>query len=295
VTAELAKPVRQSRLLAAIDRAVDPGAVGSGPLAGPDADLSSEESASRAPGFGGCRVAVAEDQPVNWMLIERMLAKRGHRAFNVPDGKRLLTLLGREHIDLVLMDCQMPVLDGYDATREIRRREAAAGRPRLPIVAMTAHAMEGDRELCLSAGMDDYMAKPITAQMLERVLDRWLPTNASAPELAPDRIAELRGLFSGDELRRMLEDLRLELSAAGRRAAEAAESGDLATVVSAAHNVKGSARLVGAEALGHAAEALERLARDTDDPSELGGSLAELGTQLERASEAIAALAGASG
>ena len=142
-----------------------------------------------------------------------MLTKRGHVAVNVPDGERLLTVLGRERIDLVLMDCQMPVIDGYDAAREIRRREAATGRPRLPIVAMTAHAMAGDRERCLAAGMDDYLSKPITAEMLDRVLERWLPPGAapSGTGLQPERIDELRSLFEHAELMQMLAQLSGEL------------------------------------------------------------------------------------
>jgi CheY-like chemotaxis protein len=84
-------------------------------------------------------------------------------------------MLDSDHYDLVLMDCQMPGLDGYDTTREIRRREAAERRSHIPIVAMTASAMAGDREKCLAAGMDAYIAKPISSEKLDRLLARLLP------------------------------------------------------------------------------------------------------------------------
>jgi CheY-like chemotaxis protein len=126
-------------------------------------------------GAGSFRILVAEDQATNWMLIERLLTKRGHSAVNVTDGSGVLRKLESERFDLILMDCQMPVLDGYDASREIRRREATEQRPRIPIVAMTASAMRGDRERCLAAGMDDYIAKPIDGDKLDHLLAQWLP------------------------------------------------------------------------------------------------------------------------
>jgi CheY-like chemotaxis protein len=128
------------------------------------------------------RILVAEDQHVNWMLIERMLARRGYSAVNAADGRAAVDMLGSEHYDLVLMDCHMPVLDGYDATREIRRREAAHG-GRIPIVAMTANAMLGDRERCLAAGMDDYMSKPISSEAVDATLARWLPPSREDAQL----------------------------------------------------------------------------------------------------------------
>jgi CheY-like chemotaxis protein len=108
------------------------------------------------------------------MLIERLLAKRGHSAVNATDGRSVLAKLDTDSFDLILMDCQMPVLDGYDTAREVRRREVAHGRRHIPIVAMTASAMRGDRERCLAAGMDDYIAKPIDSDKLDQLLARWL-------------------------------------------------------------------------------------------------------------------------
>ncbi len=168
---QLTKPVRQSRLLDAISTVMSGGAH--------DGDRSAkqgspEPTASPESEANGHRVLVAEDQRINWMLIQRLLALRGHSAVNARDGRSVLANLDSGGFDLVLMDCQMPVLDGYDTTREIRRREAAEQRDRVPIVAMTASALQGDRERCLAAGMDDYIAKPIDSEKLDQLLARWL-------------------------------------------------------------------------------------------------------------------------
>jgi signal transduction histidine kinase/CheY-like chemotaxis protein len=177
VTSHLTKPVRQSRLLDAISAAM---AVGERVR---DRPAREAQLASGPPDqSGGSRILVAEDQPVNGMLFERLLAKRGHSAVNATDGRGVLEKLESDQYDLVLMDCQMPVLDGYEASREIRRRESGEQRGHVPIVAMTASAMRGDRERCLAAGMDDYMAKPINADKLDQMLDRWLPGPSEALE-----------------------------------------------------------------------------------------------------------------
>jgi CheY-like chemotaxis protein len=169
ISYQLTKPVRQSRLLDAIRTSMTAGADGRGPAPSPTPTV---QAADARP--GSFRILVAEDQGTNWMLIERLLAKRGHAALNATDGQDVLSQVESERFDLILMDCQMPLLDGYDAAREIRRREAAEQRPRIPIVAMTASAMRGDRERCLAAGMDDYIAKPIDSDKLDQLLARWL-------------------------------------------------------------------------------------------------------------------------
>ena len=122
----------------------------------------------------GSRILVAEDDKVNQMVALRMLGTLGHKADGVGDGHEALAALDREAYDLVLMDCQMPELDGYDTTRELRRREVD-GR-RIPVIALTANAIAGERERCIAAGMDDYLAKPLRSRELSEVLDQWLPT-----------------------------------------------------------------------------------------------------------------------
>jgi CheY-like chemotaxis protein len=117
-------------------------------------------------------VLVVEDSPVNRLVAVHVLERLGFRAHVVNDGREALQALSTQRYDAVLMDCQMPDIDGYEATAEIRLREGE-GR-HLPIIAMTANSMAEDRERCLDAGMDDYIAKPVRSQTLSEVLSRWI-------------------------------------------------------------------------------------------------------------------------
>jgi len=114
-------------------------------------------------------ILLVEDNPVNQKVAATMLEKRGHRVFVASHGREALETLDKEHIDLILMDVQMPEMDGFEATELIRDREKGNG-GHIPIVAMTAHAMKGDRERCLAAGMDSYISKPIRAEQLFTVI-----------------------------------------------------------------------------------------------------------------------------
>jgi len=120
-------------------------------------------------------ILVAEDNLTNQQVALSILKHLGLRADAVANGAEAIQALVSQSYDLVLMDVQMPVMDGMEATRQIRRDEAASGHPRLPIIAMTANAMLGDREKCLEAGMDDYLSKPVSPQMFATALDKWLP------------------------------------------------------------------------------------------------------------------------
>jgi len=117
-------------------------------------------------------VLLADDNAVNRKVASRLLEKQGHSVEIACNGSEALAAVARETFDLILMDVQMPVMNGYDATRVIRAAERADGR-HIPIVALTAHAMKGDREICLQAGMDDYLGKPIHLRELTAVLERW--------------------------------------------------------------------------------------------------------------------------
>src|SRR5207237_592856 len=134
----------------------------------------------------GPRVLVAEDNAVNQRVAQRMLEKLGCRVDLAANGSEALQMLQILPYDLVFMDCQMPELDGYEATREIRTREAAiGGGTRTPVIAMTANTMRGDRERCLEAGMDDYVPKPVRLEDLRAALDRWRSRpDAPSPEAA---------------------------------------------------------------------------------------------------------------
>jgi CheY-like chemotaxis protein/HPt (histidine-containing phosphotransfer) domain-containing protein/two-component sensor histidine kinase len=171
IDAYLTKPVRRAGLLEAVAAVL---AEGHKPR--PPAERA--EPQRRAP--TGVRVLVAEDNPVNQLVIQWMLAKRGLMADVVATGIEALEVLDRERHAAVLMDVQMPELDGYETTR--RMRAAENGSSRVPIIAMTAGALERDREAALEAGMDDYLAKPLRPEALDAVLERWL---GAAPPPAP--------------------------------------------------------------------------------------------------------------
>ena len=142
-----------------------------------------EGAAAASSAAAPMRILVAEDNPINQQLIARLLQKAGHAVTVTNDGEEALAAVAKENFDLVLMDVQMPVLDGFEATAEIRRREIGTGR-RLPIVALTAHAMQGDREQCLDAGMDGYVAKPIRTGELFAAIVEATATHADAPSPA---------------------------------------------------------------------------------------------------------------
>ena len=137
------------------------------PVRGRDAHLAPRAAPLEAP-----LVLVVEDSPINRVVAMGVLEREGYRAHAVNDGHEALDALQTTRYDAVLMDCQMPGLDGYQATRQLRTREN--GGHHTPVIAMTAHAMTGDREKCLAAGMDDYITKPIRAQTLTETLQRWI-------------------------------------------------------------------------------------------------------------------------
>ena len=123
----------------------------------------------------GALVLVAEDNRVNQVVAVRLLEKRGLRTLVANNGREALEMLKGEPVDLVLMDIQMPEMDGYEATRRIREQEKTTG-AHLPIIALTAHAMKGDREKCLGAGMDGYLTKPIQGDQLHQAIEELLLT-----------------------------------------------------------------------------------------------------------------------
>ncbi|MEI8257579.1 MAG: ATP-binding protein, partial [Deltaproteobacteria bacterium] len=139
------------------------------------------------PAVSNCRVLLVEDDEVNKQVAVRMVLMLGYAVETVGDGAIAVARLADETFEAVLMDCSMPVLDGLEATRRIREDEEASGRPRVPIIAMTANAMRGDRERCLEAGMDDYLSKPITLKPLRAALDRWLSRTAIEPSSVESR------------------------------------------------------------------------------------------------------------
>lgn len=168
VAAYLLKPIRQSELREAIARVLgvkeQKGAI---PLITRYSLHDAREPSS------SLRVLLVEDNPVNQRLASRLLEERGHSVVVAANGLEALEALEKENFDLVFMDVQMPVMDGFETTAAIRKKERARG-VRLPIVALTAHAMKGDREKCLAGGMDGYLTKPIRPQELNEILRSYL-------------------------------------------------------------------------------------------------------------------------
>ncbi len=160
VDMELVKPVRPSQLFDVLHTL----------LASRPEHAPREEALPPARPPHGARVLIVEDNAANQKVAVRMVERLGYRADTAGNGDEAVKVLRTVDYDLVLMDCQMPEMDGYEATRQIRRGE----RHHTPIVAMTASAMTGDRERCLAAGMDDYISKPIKMHVVAAVLERWL-------------------------------------------------------------------------------------------------------------------------
>jgi len=199
------------------------------PAGGPQTGLG--ESAP-----GGLRVLLAEDNPVNQRLAVRLLEKLGHRVTLVDSGLAVLERASHGDHDLILMDVQMPGLDGLAATRQIRQREAAQG-GHVPIIAMTARAMAGDRERCLEAGMDDYLAKPVDSQQLRAMLLRYQPDSG---HLLLDWRGALKRLDGDAELLLELAALFLhDGPQLWRELGEALDAGDVPRSTRAVHSLKG--------------------------------------------------------
>ena len=247
------------------------------------------------------RVLLAEDNKTNRRVATLMLGKLGHEVRAVENGREAIAALEQEEFDVVLMDVQMPELDGLSATRRIRAGETAAQDPQIPIIALTAHAMTGDRQECLAAGMSDYVAKPIDRQELARALKRCAtgaadpePLTEPAPASGPavfDRHEALERLEDEALLEQLLEefmaDVVQQLAAIGQALAEE----DAPAVRRTAHALKGAAANVSAGALSAAAARIEDQAAAGDLSSsteltddlrrELGRLQAALGTAAD--------------
>jgi len=266
VSAYLLKPVKQSELLFTISRVLhDPAARERGSAL--ITRHSIRESQRRL-----C-ILVVEDNAVNQKLAQKMLERMGHTVSVAGSGAEALEAVEGTPFDLVLMDVQMPGMDGLEATRRIREQEKNRG-TRLPILAMTAYAMKEDKDRCLEAGMDAYLSKPITARELydgiESVVRKRRTKESEPPDRTPpigvvdnaglmDRVGgdqalliEIVDLFLGD-VPRLLEDIRLAL-----------RDGDPKRVERTAHTLKGSVGNFGARSAVQAAQRLEAMARDRD-------------------------------
>jgi CheY-like chemotaxis protein len=283
----LAKPVRHADLLRTLTNVLG-GAI---PLPGTDgAPVESLPTPRRK-----LRILLAEDNPINQNLSVRLLGKLGHEVVVAGDGKAALAAVNRQPFDLILMDLQMPEMDGLEATGVIRSQEKARGGfgpggSRIPIIAMTAFAMTGDREKCLQAGMDGYVAKPVRAHELFGVIDRMTeaPLQPDAAALPPaDAIDWSAALdyVAGDE--QMLRDLvgifLTEAPGWMEELRRGVAANHVADVKRIAHNLKGSVRLFGSKSAFDSAFLLEQMSRN-GNLANASTAFAALEQSLERLS-----------
>jgi len=221
------------------------------------------------------RILVVEDNAVNQQVALRILEKLGYRVAAAANGKEAVRALVQVPYDLVFMDIQMPVLNGYEATRAIRDPASGVRNPGIPIVAMTAHAMQGDRERCLQAGMDDYVSKPVTPLAVCRILERFLKSGAGARELAlargrpgarPVEILRLNEISEGDKgieselIVLFLEGMERHILLLDRAVREE----DTEILLQEAHASKGASANMGADRLAFLAGQLEEMGAGPD-------------------------------
>ncbi len=306
-SAHLVKPVKQSKLydcLAEILR-------GSGQASLPSRPVHGTTGGGKATtGRRACsRILLAEDNRVNQKVAIKLLEKMGHRVTAVSNGEEAVKALEEGSFDLVLMDIQMPVMDGFASTAMIRSNAAAGVHPRIPIIAMTAHAMRGDRERCLANGMDDYISKPVQPSSLLEIVERWLPETPRERNRPPgagsgldkpgnphqvprsevpesehrhssvpvwDRAGLLKRLMDDEDflsqmVKVALDDLPLQLESLQNYL----DDSDLSQIERQSHSIKGAAANLGAESMCEVAARIEQAARE-GKLEEVTGLLADL-------------------
>ena len=299
----LMKPIGQAALLGAIRKALNARKASERQQAAPAAEPA---QAARK-----LNVLIAEDNPVNQKLASHLVHTRGHGVIVADNGREALEVLDRQPVDLVLMDVQMPEMDGFEATAAIRARERTTGK-HLPIIALTAHAMQGDRQRCLDAGMDDYVAKPIQPLELFEVIDRLMDDRrsdaAATASIRPDPphgaspLIDREGLLArvqGDSAtlqtftRLFLADYPIRLgeleAAIGAR--------DAAGIVAAAHTLKGAVAVFSRGPAYITAAQLEQLGKERNvaAAARLCSTLADELVRLRDGLEAFATTEGAAG
>jgi len=303
----ISKPVRLSDLFNAMITVVvgssDSGTAAAAPQAvTDDAEL-----------LAGARVLVAEDNPVNRELAHHMLAQLGAVSLMATNGLEALDVLARESVDVVLMDCQMPELDGYWATQRLREIESREGRTRVPVIALTANALAGDRERCLAAGMDDYLPKPFTRKELLSLLRKWVGGEGSAgaardrgresarvvtsmmgsrahPPLDPAALESLRSLSSdGGEalIAKLAQIFRDDAQLRREQLRRAFEESNAELLRSAAHAFKSSSANMGARALAEICRLIETQTLGGDIPDTCASLLVELEHEYARVDSCV--------
>ncbi|HEY9678520.1 MAG TPA: response regulator [Drouetiella sp.] len=237
-SAYLTKPVQQSRLYNSIAKVM---------ISDHVQKESSRVDLSTPIAMDKGLVLIAEDNPVNQKVAILQLKKLGYESHAVSNGRAAIEELAKQHFNIVLMDCQMPEMDGFETTGEIRKLEESTGK-HIPIIGLTAHAMEGDRDKCIAAGMDDYLSKPTSLDKLAKVLKKWCIKNDSTSDtttseidaqdlelvLPEDLLAELMPLFM-ESTKNSIEILRTAIA-----------DKSVQVVIDTAHEIKGAAAGMGA-------------------------------------------------
>ena len=293
----VSKPILGTRLREAIEaatlRAKEAKVAAPAASLAPPRDVASSKSE--------VRILLAEDNPINREVALALLGRLGYTAHAVPDGAQAVKKLQTERYDLVLMDCMMPEMDGYEATRAIRDPAAGALHPAIPIIAVTASAMAGDRERCIQAGMDDCLTKPIEPEQLTRTIEKWLrkpgrpeigAASAAAASPAANAVFDEAGLLKrllGDKalaqkiLAGFLQDIPAQLLSLHGCLVD----GDAPTARRLAHTVKGAAATVSANALRAAAVETEEAVK-AGGLDQLPALLISLENQFDRFKAALA-------
>jgi CheY-like chemotaxis protein/nitrogen-specific signal transduction histidine kinase/HPt (histidine-containing phosphotransfer) domain-containing protein len=319
IAAYLQKPVRQSQLYECLMKVVAEAPVASGSAgAQPPQPLITQhslrsgalpKSASNGDAAKN-RILVVEDNLVNQKVALSQLKGLGYAADVASNGRIAVEAIGSRHYDAVLMDCQMPEMDGFEATAEIRRRDAAAAGHTI-IIAMTAHALEGEREKCLAAGMDDYISKPVKLETLRKVLSHWIASPSadqhSAAAAADDNsafglsmqsyepidssvLAGFRDLQQPDEPDLVTELIDLFLGDVSRRIPilkKAAADKDARTIKEQAHSLKGGSGNIGACRIAEISKMIEEKAFDAAARQAL---IVQLESEFETASRHLQAM-----
>ncbi len=256
--------------------------------------------------FKGCHIILAEDNMVNQRVARTLLERLGLKVTAVDNGKRAIDAWRKTGCDLILMDCQMPEMDGFKATENIRQIEAKQG-GHVPIVALTANAMESDRERCIDSGMDDYVAKPFKQRLLITVMQRWLPSASGGPILTSDKTApseensesevempdvidksvfdSLRELMGG-EFPILIDAYKEDTAEFVQLLRSACDSDDHAAMQVPAHSMKSSSANIGAMRLSALAKKLEEQVR-SDTLENVAQQIAEIEEEFGRVVEEL--------